>query len=156
MTQAREVPVLPIIISAISAIAACLIAGKEKEISEEINSRPLIANAKESFLDIFTSIIVLGGIWLASLQIPYVEGAIIILISLLIFKLGVENTWTALLVLLDANLDSQLQLEIEKRPMRYTALKETAGSRSDNRAFLRWWNVRSIRHLHSPYARRTV
>ena len=115
MTQVQGFPVLPIVISAISALAAYFIARKEKEIGEKINSRSLIANAQESFLDIFTSIAVLGGIWLAFLQIPHVEGAIIILISLLIFKLGIKNAWTALLVLMDANLDPELQSEIEKK-----------------------------------------
>jgi len=51
---------------------------------------------------------------LAYLRIPYVEGSIIILISLLIFKLGLKNIWTSLLILLDANLDAELQSDIEQ------------------------------------------
>ena len=43
------------------------------------------------------------------------KGFIIILISLLILKLGLENLWLSLLVLLDANLDPYLQGEIEKK-----------------------------------------
>jgi predicted Fe-Mo cluster-binding NifX family protein len=58
---------------------------------------------------------VLLGILLAYFRIPYVEGSVIILISLLLFKLGVENVWTSLLILMDANLDPELQLELEKK-----------------------------------------
>jgi predicted Fe-Mo cluster-binding NifX family protein len=54
------------------------------------------------------------GILLAYARIPYVEGSIIILISLLILKLGINNIWTSLLVLMDANLDPELQSEIEE------------------------------------------
>ena len=114
-TQVEGFPALPLVISAISAIAAYLIAKKEKKIGAEINSQSLIANAQESFLDIITSAVVLVGIWLAFLQIPFVEGIIIILISLLIFKLGIENAWMALLALLDANIDPMLQSAIEKK-----------------------------------------
>jgi len=60
---------------------------------------------------------------LAYLRIPYVEGSIIILISLLIFKLGLKNIWTSLLVLLDANLDAELQSDIEKNINRIYGVK---------------------------------
>jgi predicted Fe-Mo cluster-binding NifX family protein len=102
-------------VSIISIVTAFFIAKKEKAIGELINSQSLIANASESFLDIITSFVVLGGIILAYARIPYIEGIIIILISLLILKLGVENVWLSLLVLLDANLDPVLQSEIEKK-----------------------------------------
>lgn len=113
--QIQEFPILPICISIISVIIAYFLARKEKTVGVLINSQSLIANASESYLDIFTSLIVLAGIVLAYLKIPYIEGSIIILISLLIFKLGFENIWTSLLALLDANLDPRLQASIEEQ-----------------------------------------
>ena len=110
----QKFPILPVIASIVSIITAYFIAKKEKTVGQLINSQSLLANASESFLDIITSIVVLMGILLAYVQIPYVEGSIIILISLLILKLGLENLWLSLLVLLDANLDPSLQAEIEK------------------------------------------
>lgn len=115
ITHIKEFPVLPIIVSVISIIAAYFIARKEKAIGREIYSQSLMVNAQESFLDIFTSIVVLAGILLAFLRVPYAEGIIIILISLLVLKLGAENAWTSLLVLMDANLDPKLQSEIENK-----------------------------------------
>jgi len=50
---------------------------------------------------------------LAFAKVPYIEGTIIILISLLILKLGIANAWTSLLLLMDANLAPKLQFEIE-------------------------------------------
>ena len=55
------------------------------------------------------------GILLAYLRIAYIEGSVIMLISVLIFKLGLTNVWTSLLVLMDANLDPKLQAEIEEK-----------------------------------------
>jgi len=115
ITDVKKFPLFPAGVSMVSIIVAYFIAKKEKEVGELINSRSLVANAKESFLDIFTSIIVLIGILLAYVHIPYVEGSFIILISLLILKLGLENAWLSLLVLMDANLDPALQGEIEKK-----------------------------------------
>ncbi len=109
ITPVEAFPLLPVSASIISIIAAFFIAKKEKTIGKAINSQSLLANANESFLDIFTSFVVLVGILLAYARIPYVEGVIIIMISLLILKLGVENVWLSLLVLLDANLDAALQ-----------------------------------------------
>ena len=111
----QKFPILPVIVSIVSIITAYFIAKKEKTVGQLINSQSLLANANESFLDIITSIVVLMGILLAYAQIPYVEGSIIILISLLILKLGLENLWLSLLVLLDANLDPSLQGEIERK-----------------------------------------
>ena len=115
ITHVQQFPLLPIIASVISIIAAYFIAKKEKAVGKVINSQSLLANASESFLDIFTSIVVLAGILLAYANIPYVEGSIIILISLLILKLGLKNVWVSLLVLMDASLEPTLQFEIEKR-----------------------------------------
>jgi len=114
LLPAQKFPILPVSVSIISIIAAYFIARKEKAVGEKIGSQSLTANASESFLDIFTSVVVLAGILLAYARIPYVEGSIIILISLLILKLGSQNIWTSLLVLMDANLDPQLQAEIEE------------------------------------------
>ncbi len=115
ITHVQIFPILPLSVSVISIITAYFIARKEKSVGKLISSQSLIANASESFLDIFVSLVVLIGILLAYAKIPYIEGSIIILISLLIFTLGIKNIWSSLLVLMDANLDPELQSEIEEK-----------------------------------------
>ncbi|HQP49592.1 MAG TPA: cation diffusion facilitator family transporter [Spirochaetota bacterium] len=104
---------VPVIVALSSMIVAVIIAFIELKTSRDINSRSLEANAKESFLDIATSFIVLGGIVLPSYHVPYVEGVVIIIISLLVFKIGVENIFHSVLVLLDADTNKKLRGEIE-------------------------------------------
>jgi predicted Fe-Mo cluster-binding NifX family protein len=58
---------------------------------------------------------VLVGILMAFWGIPHVEGGLIMVISLLILKLGAESAWISILSLLDANLDPELQAEIERK-----------------------------------------
>ena len=117
-------PILPVAVSFLSIIAAFFIARKEKQIGKAINSQSLIVNAGESMLDIISSIIVLLGILMAYWQIRYMEGTIIILISLLILKLGTENLWKSLLILLDANLDEALQGQIEAAVLDIPGVKD--------------------------------
>lgn len=111
----KAFPVYPALVSLIAVFAAYVIARKERHIGRLINSQSLEATANESFLDIGTSLMVLSGILLAYAHIPYIEGAIIMVIALLILKLGLQNIWAALLVLLDANVDPLLQAEMEEK-----------------------------------------
>lgn len=124
--EVRVFPLMPIVASVISIVAAFFIAKKEKSVGSAINSQSLLANAQESYLDIFTSAVVLIGIFLTFLQIRYIEGVVIILISILILKLGAENAWTSLLVLLDANLDPELQAGVENEINKIYGVKGTS------------------------------
>jgi cation diffusion facilitator family transporter len=108
-------PFVPVIASAVSIAVAVVLARKEKKVGTVVNSRSLILNAGESLLDVFVSGAVLLGILLAHARIPYVEGAIIMGIALLLLKLALQNMWISLLVLMDANLDPELQREIEEK-----------------------------------------
>ena len=80
-----------------------------------IGSQSLIASSKEAFLDIFTSLAVLVGILLVYYRIPYAEGGIILIISLVLVKIGAESAWIALLILMDVNLEPDLENEIGER-----------------------------------------
>jgi cation diffusion facilitator family transporter len=111
----RQFPFFPAGAAVVSIIVSYVLARKEKMIGQAINSQSLTINATESFLDIFVSMVVLVGIVLAYFRIPFVEGGIIIGISLFIFGLGIKNAWTSLLLLLDANLDPRLQEGIEEK-----------------------------------------
>ena len=108
-------PTLPILVSGISVFVSYFVARMEKETGVFINSGALKANASEAFLDIGTSLVVLAGILLAHAKIPYIEGSIVMLIALLIIRLGAKNIWTPILILMDANLDPELQTEIEEK-----------------------------------------
>jgi cation diffusion facilitator family transporter len=105
-------PFLPVIATILSIIVNYFLAKKEKEVGKFINSQSLQIKAYETVLDIYVSCAVLIGLLLAFLGVPYAEGVLIMAISLLILKLGVQTVWICLLSLLDANLDPELQTEI--------------------------------------------
>ena len=105
-------PVLPICAAFLSIVANFFLAKKQQEVGTAINSQSLLTKARDSQLDIYVSAAVLVGILLAYWQIPYAEGGLVLVISLLILKLGGETMWLAVMSLLDANLDPDLQVEI--------------------------------------------
>lgn len=112
LEQVNGFPLFPIGASIISSIAAFAMATMESKVGRAIGSKSLMASAKEAYMDIFTSLAVLIGIVLAYYQVPYAEGVIIILIAVLLLKIGIENGWSALLILMDANLEPELQQNI--------------------------------------------
>ncbi len=110
-----EFPVFPLGAAAISCLVSCFLAVKQRAVGKAIGSQALLATSREAFFDIFTSLFVLGGILLVYYQIPYVEGAVIITISILIIKLGIETAGTSVLIMMDANLDMDMQFQIEEK-----------------------------------------
>ncbi len=111
-TSTGGFPLLPIIVSCVSMVIGYFLARKESTVGGTINSQSLKAIARDSYLNIAVSFAVLTGIVAAYFAIPYVEGALLFIISMLILKLGFETIWLSLLILLDANLDRPLQSDI--------------------------------------------
>jgi len=120
-------PIFPIGASIISCAVASFLAIKQRAIGKAIGSQALLATAKEAFFDIFTSLFVLVGIVCVYVQTPYVEGAIIILIAVLILKLGIETVWKSIMILMDADMDTDLKLSIEEKLNRIHGVKGVAG-----------------------------
>lgn len=108
-------PLLPLVISAVSIVTSLILAKKEDAVGKAVNSQSLQMTARETFLDTFVSGAVLIGILMTYWEIPYVEGGLITVISLFVLKLGGECVWISILSLLDANLDPELQAEIERK-----------------------------------------
>jgi len=108
-------PVLPLCAALLSIVASFFLAKKQKEVGKAINSQSLLATARETHLDIYVSGAVLAGILLTFKGIPYAEGGLILIISLLILKLGGEIARISILSLMDANLDPDLQTEVSRK-----------------------------------------
>lgn len=116
-------PLLPLSVGFLSLLVSYIMARKERETGKAINSRALLANASESFLDIATSCVVMAGIVLTYAMVPYVEGGVVIIIASLIIWLGIKNVWISILILMDANLDPKLQSQIEALISRVEGVK---------------------------------
>jgi cation diffusion facilitator family transporter len=116
-------PLFPVGAAVISCLVSWFLAVKQKSVGKSIGSQALLATAREAFYDIFTSLFVLAGILLVYAGIPFVEGGIIIVISVFILTLGIKTVGTSLMILMDANMDMDLRDEIEEKINRMYGVK---------------------------------
>lgn len=102
-------------ITTIISIAVSLFAFYyNKQIGEKINSQALLASASDKRNDVFVSLGVLGSVVADKLNIPHVEGAIGIGVSLIILWSGFKYGKDALLYLLDYWDDPEITAKIRR------------------------------------------
>ncbi|MFP4117093.1 MAG: cation diffusion facilitator family transporter [Candidatus Aenigmatarchaeota archaeon] len=98
--------------ASVSIVVSGLIARYQKRVGEKTNSRSLVANARESFADVLSSSVVLVAIVLSYYSVPYVEGAVTILIALLVLKIGLETLKDSVYGLMDISPDEKIEKEV--------------------------------------------
>ncbi|HII90733.1 MAG TPA: cation diffusion facilitator family transporter [Methanosarcina sp.] len=86
----------------------------KRNIGTRINSQSLIADAMHSYTDVFSSMIVVVAVLGSMLGISKLDSFGTIVISLLIFKMGVESARDSMLTLMDAWLDEEESERIKK------------------------------------------
>ena len=86
----------------------------KKKIGTRINSQALIADTVHSYVDVFSSMVVVTAVFGSMLGVPGLENFGVIVISLLIFKMGVESGRDSILTLMDAWLDEETTEKIKK------------------------------------------
>ncbi len=109
-----NIPFLAMFVPLFSAFISYIIAHYEKKVGKEIESQSLIANAEESKVDVFSSLLVFGGIVLAYFNVQYIESILGMGLALMILKIGLENAKIAVYSLMDANLDKELETQVLK------------------------------------------
>ena len=114
ISSTLTLPSVALATSFVSIIISFLISKYEKRIGREINSQSLLTLAQESRIDIITSVGVFITLILVYLGLPYVEGIVGLAISVLIFKVGLENAYNALLSLLDVSPGKEIERKIER------------------------------------------
>ncbi len=108
-----EIPLISLLVAALSAVVSWLLARYKKSVGKQIGSQALINDGKHSFIDIFSSIIVFIGILSAYLGYLGVQGISGVLVSLLIIYMGLKLAKNDILVLLDASMDPDKISEIK-------------------------------------------
>jgi len=79
-----------------------------------IDSQALIADARHSYTDVFASLVVVAAVLGSMLGVPQLDSFGTVVISFLIFKLGLESARDSLLTLMDAWLDREANEKIKQ------------------------------------------
>ncbi len=110
---AVRLPLFALAIAAISAFVSLLISRYKERIGIEIGSQALMSDGRQSFIDVFTSIIVFIGIFSSYLGYPIFQGVAGFIVSLFVIYIGIKLGKDAVLVLLDVSLDDKTVNEIK-------------------------------------------
>ena len=109
-----NIPLVAMGVAVLDAIIMFSIGSYEMKIGEKINSQSLTADGKESRMHLFSSGIVLIGLWARWFGIMYLEGIMGILISLFIFKIGIESAKDSIFALMDVSPSKEIEKKIKK------------------------------------------
>ncbi|MBW3002787.1 cation diffusion facilitator family transporter [Candidatus Woesearchaeota archaeon] len=102
-------PIITLATAIVSGIVAMIISTYLKNTGKKINSESLIANSKDRLKDVFVAIIIFAALLCTYYKIPYVEGIITIIISLLILKIGLETVKDAVFALMDVSPSKEIE-----------------------------------------------
>ena len=96
-------------ISLISAITYFFVAKYMERVGKRINSQSLITNAQESKINILASAMVFIGILCSYFKVPYIEGGVGVLLSLMLLQIGLTNGKVALFSLMDVSPSREIE-----------------------------------------------
>ena len=103
---------IPLIVVAVSAITSLLTSIYLKKKGNQLNIQSLIANSKDRLKDFFVSIVIF--IVIALKNIPYIEGIVSILISLVVLRMGILTARDAIFSLMDVSPSKELEKKVKK------------------------------------------
>jgi len=109
-----SIPLIAIGIALLDAIVMFFIGAYEIKVGKKINSQSLIADGKESKMHLFSSSMVLIGLFFAWFKIPYLEGIMGILISFFVFKVGIDSVKNSVFALMDVSPSKEIEEKIKK------------------------------------------
>ncbi len=126
-----NIPLVAISVAVLDAVIMFLVGSYEVKAGKKINSQSLIADGKESRMHVFSSSIVLVGLLSSWFGIPYLEGIMGVLISLFIFKIGIESARDSIFALMDVSPSKEIEEKIRR------ILENISGVRDFNNLKLR-------------------
>ncbi len=106
-------PFEALIISLISLVTSFFLARYMSRVGYKINSQSLIANSQERMSHVFSSAIIFVTILLTFYKVPYIEGIVTILFSIMIFKIGIFTVRDSIFALMDVA-PKEIEKHIEK------------------------------------------
>jgi len=107
-----KIPIVALSVAILDALVMFFIGTYELNVGKKINSRSLIADGTESRTHIFSSSIVLVGLIASWLKIPYLEGIMGIVISIFIFKIGIESMKDSIFSLMDVSPNKSIERRV--------------------------------------------
>jgi predicted Fe-Mo cluster-binding NifX family protein len=95
-------PVIVLVTAGVSIPILLWLGRYTRKVGAEINSQAVLSQSEDFITDLYSSLVVIVGVTGSWLGYPVLEGISGGVISLLIIKMGLQLSWSSLLVLMDA------------------------------------------------------
>ncbi|OYT56875.1 MAG: hypothetical protein B6U68_02630 [Candidatus Aenigmarchaeota archaeon ex4484_14] len=109
-----NIPLVALSTATISVAASFFVSRYLSSVGKKINSQLLITNARERMTDVISSLVVFIAILMTYYKVPYVEGFIAIVISVLILKVGLSSAKDSVFALMDVSPSRKKEEAIRK------------------------------------------
>lgn len=113
-TYQLKLPLLAIGIALLDGLIIFFVGRYEIKVGKKINSQSLVADGKESQLHIFSSSIVLVGLFSTYFGLGYIEALAGIIIALFIFKVGLGSLKDSVYALMDVSPSKKIEARVRK------------------------------------------
>ena len=104
--------IIALVVVAVSALTSLLISLYLKKKGKELNIQSLITSGKDRLKDFFVSIIIFVVIIFKN--IPYIEGVLSIIISILVLRMGIITAKDAIFALMDVSPSPEIEKKIKR------------------------------------------
>lgn len=104
---------LALVVSLLASIISFFLAVWERRLGKKINANSLIATADDTMMDSVTSLLVFISIILLRFRVPYIEGVLTMLISVVLIRVGIKNGRIAVYSLMDATMQPEVIAKIK-------------------------------------------
>ncbi|MGC9310597.1 MAG: cation diffusion facilitator family transporter [Candidatus Aenigmatarchaeota archaeon] len=107
-----EVPLIALSVALINIIASFLLSKYFERAGEETSSPLLMACAKERLMDAVSGVAVFLAVITSYFRVPYVEGVVVMILSFLIFKVGLGAVRDSSYVLMDVSPSREVERKL--------------------------------------------
>jgi len=108
------IPLIAVGAAVLDALVMFSIGTYEMKIGRKINAQSLVADGRESRLHLLSSSLVLIGLLAGWFKIPYLEGAMGLLISIFIFQAGLSSAKDSVFALMDVSPEKDKEEKVKK------------------------------------------
>ncbi len=108
------IPLVAVGAAILDALVMFSIGTYEMRIGQKINAQSLVADGRESRLHLLSSSLVLIGLLAGWFKIPYLEGAMGLLISIFIFQAGLSSAKDSVFALMDVSPEKDKEEKVKK------------------------------------------
>lgn len=109
-----EFPLIALAVALINICSSFFLSKYLGKVGKEISSPLLLTCSRERKMDIISGLAVFLAVFTSYYHVPYVEGIVVMALSILILRIGISSVKDAMLVLMDVSPSNEIEHKVRK------------------------------------------